>query len=77
MKYVLDTNTISFLMRGDPRVTERLASRDRTDVVLPQPAVAEIAYGLARLPRSARRKKLRETFDLVRAQLRRAEWTAR
>ena len=43
MKYVLDTNTLSFLMRGDEAVTRRLAASPRTDVLLPQPVVAEIA----------------------------------
>jgi len=75
MKYVLDTNTVAFLMRGDSAVTRRLTAQSRTDVVLPQPTVAEIEYGLARLPRSARYTKLRATFEAVLAELGRAEWT--
>ena len=42
MKYVLDTNTVSFLMRGDPDVSRRLGAQARTDVLLSQPALAEI-----------------------------------
>ena len=64
MKYVLDTNTVSFLMRGDARVRERLRSLSRTDVLLSQPVVAEIEYGLARLPRSARKSRLLRRFEL-------------
>ncbi len=75
MTYVLDTNTISFLMRGDPAVTRQLIARARTDILLAQPAIAEIEYGMARLPRSARRTKLRETADLLLAELGRAVWT--
>lgn len=77
MTYVLDTNTISFLMRGNPAVARRLASRSRTEVLLPQAAICEIEYGLSRLPRSARQRKLRETFDGILAELGRAEWTDR
>jgi len=73
--YVLDTNTVSFLMRGDPDVVARLTGSDRTEVRLPQPVVAEIEYGLARLPRSARRRRLRRRFDALREELLRAEWS--
>ena len=75
MKYVLDTNTVSFLMRGDADVSRALTSRNRTDVFLPQPVVAEIEYGLARLPRSARKRRLRERFDILLGEIPRAVWT--
>lgn len=75
MKYVLDTNTVSSLMRGERAVCGRLTSRARSDILLPQTAIAEIEYGLARLPRSARQKRLRRRFDLVLADLGRVEWT--
>jgi tRNA(fMet)-specific endonuclease VapC len=75
VKYILDTNTLSFLMRGDPSVTRQLVARSRTDVLLPQPVVAEIEYGLSRLPRSRKRDGLRKHFDLFLEELRRAEWT--
>ena len=39
MKYILDTNTLSFLMKGDPSVSRELLLRSRTDVLLPQPVV--------------------------------------
>lgn len=75
MKYVLDTNTVSFLMRGDPNVATRLTAHRRTDVSLPQPVVAEIEYGLARMPSSARRTRLRRRFDILLADLVRADWS--
>lgn len=75
MKYVLDTNALSFLMRGDPSVSRALTSRSRTDVLLPQPVVAEIEYGLARLPRSKRKRRLRRRFEVFLSELQRTHWT--
>jgi len=74
VKYILDTNTVSFLMRGDAAVRGRLMSHARTDVFIPAPVVAEIEYGIARLPRSARRSHLRTLFDVLLAELERFEW---
>lgn len=75
MKYLLDTSTVSFLMRGEPAVRDRLMSHARTDVCVCQPVIAEIEYGLARLARSARRTRLRARFDLFLAELACAPWT--
>ena len=75
MTYLLDTNTLSFLMRGDPPVVEQLTARSRADVHLCQPVIAEIEYGLARLPRSARTTRLRRRFDRFLKELVRAPWT--
>jgi tRNA(fMet)-specific endonuclease VapC len=75
VKYVLDTNAVSALMRGEQRVVERLKAVDRADAAVPHPVIAEIAYGIARLPRSKRRDALQERFDLVRTELARAPWT--
>lgn len=74
MKYVLDTNTVSFLMRGDAAVVAALTALSRQDVLLPQPVVAEVSYGLARLSPSKRRTRLRERFDTIRREIKRAEW---
>ena len=75
MKYVLDTNAVSALMKGDPRFVARLRQVSKEDVAVPYPVLAEIAYGIARLPRSRRRELLRERFDLVRAELPRVPWS--
>lgn len=75
MKYVLDTNAVSALMRGDGAVAARLQRVAKGDVVVPQPVLAEIAYGIARLPRSKRRDRLRQIVDSIRAEVARAPWT--
>jgi tRNA(fMet)-specific endonuclease VapC len=75
MRYVLDTNAVSALMKGDVRVVARLREIDKSELGIPPPVVAEIAYGIERLPRSRRRDALQERFDLVRMELSRVAWT--
>jgi tRNA(fMet)-specific endonuclease VapC len=75
MKYVLDTNVLSALMKGDRHAVDRLRALRKDEVGVPQPAFAEIAYGLARLARSKRREALQDRFDLLRTELPPAEWT--
>jgi tRNA(fMet)-specific endonuclease VapC len=75
VKYVLDANALSALMKGEEKVTHRLAQKARADVYLPQPVLAEIAYGIERLSRSRRRDSLRVRFDLIRQELARAPWS--
>jgi tRNA(fMet)-specific endonuclease VapC len=72
--YVLDTNTVSALTKGDETVVERLASSVPADVTIPQPVIAEIAYGIERLPRSRRRRLLQARFDLVCSETPRTVW---
>jgi tRNA(fMet)-specific endonuclease VapC len=69
VKYVLDTNTVSALMNDSPPAIAKLKTLDRGDVAVPQPVFAEIAYGIARLPKSRRRDALHERFELVRSVL--------
>jgi tRNA(fMet)-specific endonuclease VapC len=73
--YVLDTNAVSALMKGRGAFVERLASLAPGDVAIPQPVVAEIAFGIERLPRSKRRRVLQSRFDLICAEIPRTEWT--
>lgn len=75
MKYVLDTYTFSALMKGDAAVVNRLASAGRTNVAVPQPVLAEIAYGIARLPASRRRAMLTDRAGLLKRELARLPWT--
>lgn len=75
MTYVFDTNAVSALMKGNPAFLERLAAVAPSDVAVPQPVLAELAYGIERLPRSKRRTALQARFDLLGAELPRAEWT--
>jgi len=71
----LDTNTLSWLLRGDSQVATRLTALRKTEVLVPQPVVAEIEYGLTRMPLSARQRRLRERFDIFLEELGRAKWT--
>ena len=75
MKYVLDTNALSALMKGDAQALAHLRRAGRADVAIPQPVLAEISYGLERLPKSKRRQALEQRFDLLRAELPRCQWT--
>jgi tRNA(fMet)-specific endonuclease VapC len=75
VKIVLDTNAVSALMKGEPRLVEKLKQRSRAEVSVPQPVLAEIAYGIARLPKSKRKEALQERFDLVRSELARSSWS--
>jgi tRNA(fMet)-specific endonuclease VapC len=75
VKLILDTNAVSALMKGDPRVLERLKQRGKGEVSVPQPVLAEIAYGIERLPKSKRKEALQERFDLVRSELARSDWS--
>jgi len=74
-KFVLDTNTVSWLMRRHEGAKGRLAAKRPGDVGLPQPVIAEISYGIARLPRSRRRQALREQLELLCEALPRVPWT--
>jgi tRNA(fMet)-specific endonuclease VapC len=75
VKYVLDTNVVSSLMKGEPRVLSRLKRAERASVLLPQPVIAEIAYGIARLSPSKRRELLTDRFELVKSELCRSVWS--
>lgn len=75
MKYILDTNVVSSLMKGEPNVIERLKRVARADVFMPQPVVAEIAYGIQRLARSKRKEALVSRFELLKAEIRCAVWS--
>jgi tRNA(fMet)-specific endonuclease VapC len=77
MRYVLDTNVVSALMKGEPNVVDRLQAVSRADVCMPQPVVAEIEYGLQRLARSKRRDALASRFELLKAEIQRAVWSDR
>lgn len=75
MKYILDTNVVAALMKGDPTVVSRLRATAKTDVALPQPVAAEVAFGLARLPRSKRRAHLERAWHALAAEIPRLHWT--
>jgi len=75
VKYVLDTNVVSLLMKGDPNVIAHLKAVSRADVCMPQPVLAEIAYGIQRLTRSKRKDALAARFELLKNEIRRVAWS--
>jgi tRNA(fMet)-specific endonuclease VapC len=75
MTCLLDTNVVSALVRGDPRPGRRLLALAPDEVFVPQPVIAELRYGLDRLPRSRRRTALEQRCDRLLGALQRAEWT--
>jgi toxin FitB len=62
---ILDTNVTSELMRAqpDPAVTAWLATQRPTELYSTAITVAEITYGLDRLPRGRRRTSLAQSYQ--------------
>jgi len=75
VKFVLDTNVFSEMMKGNAKVLSRLRSIPKSDVSVPQPVLAEIAYGIERLPKAKRRDRLSERHARISEELPRAPWT--
>jgi len=75
VSFVLDTNAVSAVMKGEARTLSRLRDAAKREVFVPQPVLAEISYGIARLPKSKRKESLRQRFELVKGELLRADWT--
>jgi tRNA(fMet)-specific endonuclease VapC len=73
--YVLDTNVVAALMRGEGETEDRLLREKPNEVYLVQPVIAEVEYCLARLPRSRRRSELAKRFSLLAGLLPRAHWS--
>ncbi len=62
-------------MKGQTTAVQRLRAERRRNVLLPQPVLAEVAYGLARMPASRARRTLQERFSWFARELPRAEWS--
>ena len=75
MTYVLDTNFVSELMRGNPSATAVLASLERDAVSIPQPVVAEISFGIERLAESKRKQQLAMRFAAICEEVGRCAWS--
>ena len=74
MRYLLDTNTVPALMRGQEKVAARLAKTPREDVAISQVTVAEIEFGLRYLPASKRRRALEAQWAAIGSELSRLPW---
>jgi tRNA(fMet)-specific endonuclease VapC len=75
VSWVLDTNTVSALLRGDDAVLARLERAQRNRVHIPEPVFAELAYGIARLGPSRRRVLLETRLEWVRSAISVVEWS--
>ena len=67
---MLDTNIVSLAMRGDAKVIDHLGTSAGDELLLSAISLAEIEYGLTRLPRgprgpSKRAAELRQLFDAL------------
>ncbi len=74
MRYLLDTNTVSALMRAQQKVAARVAKAPREDVAISQVTVAEIEFGLRYLPASKRRRALEAQWAAIGSELIRLPW---
>ncbi len=74
-KYVLDTNTVSELLRGNVAAIARLRDCSSQDVAVPQPVRAEIAFGLALMRRGRRKRELEHRWEVLSQELSSVSWT--
>jgi tRNA(fMet)-specific endonuclease VapC len=77
LRYLLDTNTVSALMKGEPSVAARIAESAREEIGISQITVAEIEFGLHYLPASKRRTQLRRQWAAIGSELVRLTWDDR
>lgn len=64
---LLDTNVVSQLMRPtpDPKIRAWIGGLDTTPIATSAITVAEIVFGLSRLPKGKRRSDLMDRFDAL------------
>jgi tRNA(fMet)-specific endonuclease VapC len=75
LRYLLDTNTVSALMRGEPHVAAHVAETPRENIAISQVTAAEIEFGLRYLPPSKRRRALERQWSAISAELIRLPWS--
>jgi tRNA(fMet)-specific endonuclease VapC len=75
LRYLLDTNTVSALMRGEPQAAARVAGTPRENVAISQVTAAEIEFGLRYLPASKRRRALEAQWSTIGPELIRLPWS--
>ena len=65
--YLLDTNIISYWMRGDQRIIEKIKCCSPTELALSTITLAEIYYGIEKSPvkKKERRKKIERIKSLL------------
>jgi len=57
--YLLDTNIISYWMRGDRRVIDRIKKHSPSDLSLSSITLAEILYGIEKSPMKKKERRLK------------------
>ena len=57
--YLLDTNIISYWMRGDNRVIDRIKKHSPSNLALSTVTLAEILYGIERSPMKKKERRLK------------------
>ncbi len=65
--YLLDTNIISYWMRGDRSVIDRIKDHSPSDLLLSTITLAEILYGIEKSPikKKERRLKIKQISSLL------------
>ena len=65
--YLLDTNIVSYWMRGDSRVIQRIKAHTPADLFLSASTLAEILYGIEKSPvkKEERREKIHQITSVL------------
>jgi tRNA(fMet)-specific endonuclease VapC len=53
-RYMLDTNAVSYLVKGNPNITRAIFLRDQSDLCISAIVEAELLYGIERNPAATR-----------------------
>ena len=64
MEYMLDTNTVSYFLKGEERVTERVVNTPVESLCISSITKAELFFGLARRPEATNLRRLVDEFLL-------------
>jgi tRNA(fMet)-specific endonuclease VapC len=72
-RFMLDTNTASWLLKGQPNVLARLAAATTEHICLSVVTEAELLYGVAKRPEA---RKLRATIDELLAAIEVLPWSS-
>lgn len=68
MKYILDTNTVSHLLKKHPKVKQRIQSKPMSSIYISSITEAELHFGLAKRPKATTLHQLVHEF-LIRVKI--------
>jgi tRNA(fMet)-specific endonuclease VapC len=66
VRYLLDTNSLSYFFRGEGAIAARLTAHVPADIGLPAPVLYESRYGILKLTQGARQSSLLQALERVR-----------